>query len=116
MNHVMNSPGHETGDVAVNTSNVRQKTVDGNVAQCPTGARTAFTVLLDLLNQFEQQHIQYRLAHHREEAVMIEAAVPGERWEVEVFEDGHIEFERFRSDGHIGDAEEFHAELAKHME
>ncbi len=78
--------------------------------------RSAFALLLDLLNQFEQQHIQYRLAHHREEAVMIEAAVPGERWEVEVFDDGHIEFERFRSDGHIGDAEEFWNKMAKHAE
>ncbi len=28
---------------------------------------------------------------------MVELAIPGERWEVEFFEDGHVEVERFRS-------------------
>ena len=87
-----------------------------NGPQLLAAERSGFTVLIDLLNRFEQQKIQYRLGHHREEAVMIEAAVPGERWEVEVFDDGHIEFERFRSDGHIGGAEEFRTEMAKHSE
>lgn len=76
--------------------------------------RPAFAVLLDLLNRLEADGISYRLSRQREEAVMIEAAVPGERWEVEVFDDGHVEFERFRSDGHVGDHAEFTAELAKH--
>lgn len=76
--------------------------------------RPAFAVLLDLLSRLEAEGIHYRLSRQREEAVMIEAAVPGERWEVEVFDDGHIEFERFRSDGHIADSEALAAELAKH--
>jgi len=28
---------------------------------------------------------------------MVDIAVPGERWEVEFFEDGHVEVEVFRS-------------------
>ena len=32
---------------------------------------------------------------------MFQAAVPGERWEIECFRDGHIELERFRSNGKI---------------
>jgi len=31
----------------------------------------------------------------------VEAVVPGEHWEIEFFQDGHIEVERFRSDGEI---------------
>jgi hypothetical protein len=75
--------------------------------------RSGFAVLIDLLNQLDVDKISHRLSHQREEAVMIEAAVPGERWEIEVFEDGHIEFERFRSTGHIGDADELTAALAQ---
>lgn len=35
--------------------------------------------------------------------IVVEVSVPGERWEVEFFEDGHLEIERFRSDGQIDD-------------
>lgn len=34
---------------------------------------------------------------------MFHIAVPTERWEVEVFADGHVEFERFASVGEIAD-------------
>lgn len=34
---------------------------------------------------------------------MLEAAVPGERWEIEVDLEGNIEFEVFRSSGEIFD-------------
>ncbi len=78
--------------------------------------RSSLSTLLDLLNQLETDGISYKLSHPREEAVMVEVVVPGERWEVEVFDDGHVEFERFRSDGRIGDASELAAELAKQAE
>jgi hypothetical protein len=32
---------------------------------------------------------------------MVSVAVPGERWEVEFFADGHVEVERFPSAGDI---------------
>lgn len=51
--------------------------------------------LLDFLNGLERVRIQYRLSHSREEAIMVEIAVPGERWEVEFFADGELEVERF---------------------
>lgn len=35
---------------------------------------------------------------------MVQATVPGERWEVEFFPDHMPEVEVFRSDGSIGDA------------
>jgi len=81
-------------------------------------ARTAdtpptYTLLLDLLRTLDADKITYRLSRPRDEAVMVEAAVPGERWEIEVFEDGHIEFERFRSTGHIGNFSELEQSLAQ---
>ena len=57
--------------------------------------------LLEFLDCLEREKIWYRLEHVRD-AIMVETAVPGERWEIEFFADGHVEVERFRSDGHIG--------------
>jgi len=55
--------------------------------------------LFSFLNDLRDSKISYRLCHHREEAITVEIAVPGERWEVEFFEDGTVETEIFRSDG-----------------
>ena len=52
---------------------------------------------LRFLNRLEEEKIYYRLNKVREEAVMAEIAVPGERWEVEFMEDGSVEVERFVS-------------------
>jgi hypothetical protein len=54
--------------------------------------------LLRLLDQLEQAKISYRLEHVRD-SIMIVAAVPGERWEIELLEDGEVEIERFISSG-----------------
>ena len=51
--------------------------------------------LLKFLNMLEEKKIYYRLNKVREEAVMVEIAVPGERWEVEFMENGSIELEKF---------------------
>jgi len=60
-----------------------------------------FNKLVSFLQKLEQQGISYTLAHHRDEAVMIIVAVPGERWEVEFLSDGSVEVERFISNGEI---------------
>lgn len=60
--------------------------------------------LLTFLARLEQAHLAYRLEHIRD-SIMVEVAVPGERWEVEYFEDGHIEIERFISSGEISNDE-----------
>ena len=52
---------------------------------------------LRFLNRLEEEKIYYRLNKVREEAVMAEIAVPGERWEVEFMEDGSVQVERFVS-------------------
>ncbi len=64
--------------------------------ESPNGMRR----LLDFLDRLEREAIWYRLEHIRD-AIMIETAIPGERWEIEFFEDGHFEVERFRSAGNI---------------
>ena len=64
---------------------------------------TQNTRLLSFLNGLRDAKIFYRLSQHRDDAIMVEAAVPGERWEVEFLEDGSVEAEVFRSDGEIYD-------------
>ena len=61
---------------------------------------TVMRKLLEFLDRLEREKIWYRLEHIRD-AIMVETAVPGERWEIEFLEDGHVEVERFRSDGRI---------------
>jgi hypothetical protein len=60
--------------------------------------------LLSFLNDLRRGKIYYRLSQHRDDAIMVEVAVPGERWEVEFLDDGTVEAEVFRSDGSIRDA------------
>jgi hypothetical protein len=56
--------------------------------------------LLEFLAQLEARHIWYRLEHVRD-SIMVITTIPGERWEVEFFEDGQVEVERFSSPGKI---------------
>jgi hypothetical protein len=51
--------------------------------------RLIFTQRLDAVN------IHYRLSRPREEAIIVEIAVLGERWEVEFFADSQMEVEVF---------------------
>ena len=59
--------------------------------------------LLDFLNKLEDNHIYYRLNKVRD-AILVEIAVPGARWEVEFLRDGEIEVEKFISEGEFCDA------------
>jgi hypothetical protein len=70
--------------------------------------------LLSFLNDLRAAKISYRLGHCRDEAILVEVAVPGERWEIEFFEDGSVEAEIFRSDGTIHDTSALTALLNKH--
>ena len=64
---------------------------------------TSFQKILDFLAKLQTYKVPYRLVSWRDEAIMVELAVPGERWEIEFFAGGSVEVERFRSDGHIAD-------------
>ena len=60
-----------------------------------------FAKLTAFLSDLEQREISYTLAHNRDEAIMVNVAAPGERWEVEFLDDGSVEVERFVSNGQI---------------
>ena len=67
--------------------------------------------LILLLEKLEEKKIYYRLNKVREHTIMIEVAVPGERWEIELNTYGEkldcdIEIEKFKSDGTMQDSEE----------
>lgn len=68
--------------------------------------------LFEFLNELDNRKIFYRLNKVRE-AVMVEVAVPGERWEIEFFEDGSIEIEKFKTIGEIYGKEELSVLLEK---
>jgi hypothetical protein len=59
--------------------------------------------VLELLNRLEQAKIHYKLAHNQEDAISIEIAVPGQRWEIDCYANGITDVEIFRSDGSIHD-------------
>jgi hypothetical protein len=59
-----------------------------------------FRKLLTFLDHLDSEKVPYRLEHVRD-SITVTVAVPGERLEVEFFEDGSVEVERFRSSGAI---------------
>lgn len=61
--------------------------------------------LIDFLEKLEEKKIYYKLNKVRD-AIMVEVAVPGERWEIEFFANGNIEVEKFVGNGEILDADE----------
>jgi hypothetical protein len=63
--------------------------------------------LHQFIAELEDRHLYFRLDRIRQGSVMVVVAVPGQRWEVEFFEDGTIEVERFISDGVISDESAF---------
>lgn len=59
--------------------------------------------LTSFLERLKDANIRYRLSDVRAGTVMVGIAVPGERWEVEFFDDGHTEVEVFKVDGYMRD-------------
>jgi hypothetical protein len=58
------------------------------------------------LNKLEENSIFYKLNKVRNEAIMVEVAVPGQRWEIEFLEDGTVDIEKFISDKDMYDVYE----------
>jgi hypothetical protein len=69
-----------------------------------------------LLEQLDKAKIYYTLRPVREGTIMVEAVVPGRRYEIEVFTDETVEVEVFESDGNIGGQELIDELLAKYSE
>jgi hypothetical protein len=57
--------------------------------------------LYGLIRELDASGTHYALTSVREGAVMVQITIPGERWEVEFFDDSEPEIEVFRSDGTI---------------
>jgi hypothetical protein len=57
----------------------------------------------DLCPELDRRHVKYDIGSVRDHPLMIRVAVPGERWELEVFDNGSIELERFVSQGVASD-------------
>jgi hypothetical protein len=75
---------------------------------------SAFEKMLALLQRLENGNIWYRLESIRDDTIMILVCVPGQYWEIELFEDGHIEFERFISSDGILDEDDLETALSEH--
>jgi hypothetical protein len=62
--------------------------------------------LFDLLGRLDSASIYYTISRHREDTVLITLTLVGERVEIDVFEDGHMEVSRFQGDEDIVGGEE----------
>lgn len=62
--------------------------------------------LYELLQKLEAAKIHFTLGRWREDTVLVTLTLVGERVEIDVFEDGHMEVSRFRgSEDIVGGAE-----------
>lgn len=62
-----------------------------------------FRKLIAFLERLDEAKIPYTMSHSRDDAIMVTAFAPGQYWEIEFLDDGDIDIERYRSDGHIDD-------------
>jgi mRNA degradation ribonuclease J1/J2 len=53
------------------------------------------------LTQLEKNKIHYTLTHHRDKVIMVTVVIPGQRWEIEFFENGLVELEKFKTSNDI---------------
>jgi hypothetical protein len=51
--------------------------------------------LFDLLAKLDNAKVAYVLSRHRPESVLVSISVVGQRIEIDVFDDGHMEVSRF---------------------
>ena len=61
---------------------------------------------ISFLNKLEGNSIFFKLNKVRNEAIMVEVSVPGQRWEIEFLEDGTVDIEKFISDKGMYDVNE----------
>ena len=61
----------------------------------------SFDKLDGFLAKLEKAKIQYSLSRIRDGFILLELAIPGERWEIEFDSSGAVEVEKFLSDGEI---------------
>jgi hypothetical protein len=62
--------------------------------------------LFELLQKLESAKIHFTLQRHRDDSIMVSLTLVGERVEIDVFDDGHMEVSCFRgSEEIVGGAE-----------
>jgi len=69
-----------------------------------------------VMAQLEAAKIFYVLRRVREDTIMIDAHVPGRRYEIEVFADESVEVEVYKSDSFIGGQEVIDELLANYSD
>ncbi|MBV8664306.1 MAG: hypothetical protein JO107_14535 [Hyphomicrobiales bacterium] len=70
-----------------------------------------------VIRLLEAAKVHYRLDRHRDDSITITATVVGERIEIDVFEDRHIEYSRFRGNEDVeDDVPALEAPLRKHAD
>lgn len=67
-----------------------------------TGGK-GYKKLFEIMKRLDEAKIWYAVGSSREGYVKISTDVPGQRWEIEIDDNGDIEFEVFKSDGEIHD-------------
>lgn len=67
--------------------------------------------LYTLLSQLEEARIHFTLGRYRYDTVLVSLTLVGERVEVDVFEDGHMEVSRFPGNENIVGGEQLVREL-----
>lgn len=71
---------------------------------------TALSKATEFRRELDRRHVVYEFRIVRDDALMMSVALPGQRWEIEFFDDGRIELERFVSQG-VAEAPSALAEL-----
>jgi hypothetical protein len=74
---------------------------------------TTVDKLTQILDRLREANIHATLRYDRMGSVSIDAAVPGQRWEIDVLDDGSVEVEIFKSDGQIHGNEKLDQLLAE---
>jgi hypothetical protein len=75
---------------------------------------SSLTHLSAFLVRLNDARIAYQLTSVRQGAIMVQIAVPGERWEIEFFPDRPVEAEVFRGGGSIEGPEVIESLLSTH--
>lgn len=60
---------------------------------------TALSRASELCQELRLRHASFEVMITRDDAIMVSFAIPGERWEIEFYDNGTIELERFVSQG-----------------
>ena len=76
----------------------------------------ALKILLALADRLKAAGIHHEVTRYRDDGVSIIAAVPGERWEIDVLDDGEVVVEVYKSQGGCRGEDALKDLFARHSE